>query len=1093
MIKYIFLFFTCASTSLLAQGEEGYGRYNSIGQLGALSALESAIPEDDHALIRRQMEILRHQLLYGRLGIDGHGMPISFKKETKQFIGKYLDLFFKYCTWLEGVNLHDMGLHYLPKSVGRLTQLEYLDLAENKLRFIPDELTKLPKLRTVKLKGNPVLGISPTLLAELEKRGNDYQIDDARKERFKKGYAHYEARIWFVNNLFNMFQPHLKETLFDELAAGRLGFFPNGEVREHDVKTKKFIHGKLGKIAKNVPYMTHLNLSGYDFDKVPIALKDMLRLKVLLLARNKLKSVPDFFQGLRALKTLDLSQNDFQVFPTGLHENETVETLYFANNGLVEFHMRGMNMPKLLTLDLSHNQLKSFPRERVDFPHVKTLNVSANPLEKLTGFPEIFPKLEHLDVHQCPLIALPPKYMDIVDGVDPAHLATLLTMHERVERVSLLLYLVEFEKETLMEELVRGRIGITPEGRPRTLMDVEKEFLLLNLDLIVEALPWLREINFQYMKLEEIPAALQHLHELEILDVKHNYLKTLPDFFRNYTKLRELCLSHNEFEDLPAGLEHLQSLRVLQIAHNHIRHLNPMIAKLTQLRTLSLSGNFLRTLPDALFTLKNLVVLSLTHTPLCELPPAIGEMASLKRLGLSNTQLGSLPSEIGHLKKLATLELNLGRMKTLPSTLKNLRHLGSLDLQRHALQPESDDSGMGYKEITLEFGNRAKLSPNRHLPEGGYKSEKAVYAHLDQMPLKWNREQLKEIVVPQILERKITGGEMLAEWESIWGSFNFENSAASDYLDYYMLSEEKVADGETRSNIQLMQEELLPRINGFLKTVYNMSLAEDEICGWAISPLQKPDMQNIIAVIFTHLRGAADPDQRARIFVQFVAGAIMCQTGQKNNFETVLLSLSEENDTGNMVNVESFDIQLLKLLAYEKEKIFRQITNDTDNKQSVHLYEYYKSRLSEVLGLRSSFKNFKDIHGIDGHDPYAGSLGNVLSSFYNLFNPDAFIQLILSKIATEEEVEFLRKKRKSALDRSKAEEIESFKPLRFAKIVSMMTDNGLLTQHDLRDEDDPDAERPKWEIYFEGHPHDLGSAIKPKAIEDILIHMGVCQ
>lgn len=1087
MKNFIFLLFTFFSLSVFADPEhEGdVTPQDDVLKLAALSTLENAIPEGDHKVL----ETIKNDLLYNRLGIDKKLQPINFSSAQKDLIGMYLDQIFAHCTWLKYINLSEMKLAYLPKSIGRLGALEHLDLGQNNLRFIPNELLKLPKLKKVILTGNPMRGMSLELLAELEKRGNDYHLDADRRERMKKGYAHYDARLQFANYLFSVFERATKAILFDELVGGYLGYYPNGKEREHDEKTKKFVKKKLAKIVKNVPYMTHANLSGYELSEVPEIVKDWLQLKVMLLSNNDLIYLPEFFQGLRSLEKLDLSYNRFTYFPSALHECESIEELILHHNDIEDFLPKDVHIPNLQMLDLSHTKLKVFPKDRVNFPKLKRLNLSKSKIKRLTHLYPICPQVERVDIEGVPLQALPPEFEDTAFGITDDKKSELLAMHKRVETVNLLLFLVEFDKKELAEEMVRGCIGIKENGALRTLTDAEKDFVVSNIDYIVQVLPWLSRLNLQFLKLRKVPAALQNLSELEVLDLRHNYIKELPDFIENCKELRQLFLSNNEFSVLPKGLNKLKKLTTLHLSNNQIRVLDEDLTGLAQIRVLTLSGNLIRSLPESLYELDNLTTLLLSNTPITSLSPHISGLVNLKKLALSNTQIDEVPLEVGRLQKLKVLQVNNGRMKTLPYSLKNLGKLTCLEINEHALQPQSDHTGMGYKEIATHFEKTVTLSPNRTIPEIGYTHENQVYALMDQKRLSWNRERLKSVMVPDIPERKLTGAEMLKEWQAIWKDMNINDEGKPGYLDYYMLTQSKADKDEKRDNVELMNQEFVPRMRGFLKAVYGLKLSEGEIFGWVISPNQKQAMQNVIAVIFKHLLDTQDLDQRGRIFIQFVAGALMCQTGQKNNFETILLSLSEGSDAHKMVNVEYFDTQLESLVAYEKEKKFRRIANDTSNKQSVHLYEYYKTRLSRELGLRSALRQFKDIHGIQGADPFGGSTGNVLLAFYQTFTPEDIITKVLSGIATEKEIELIRKKDKTEKEQELVEKIKSSKPYRFASIVSYMTDNGLLTQHDLRDEDNPDAERPKWEGYFEGHPHDDGSVLKPKAIEDIMVHM----
>lgn len=1083
-MKNIKLFFLI---SLFVLGFD-FAYAHPVMRLAGVAALQGSLPENE----QDELDEFRYSLLGGLLGFKASGEAEKLSERNKKFIGKHLNLIFHCCPWLTHVNLKALGLVYLPRSIGKLIELQHLDLGENHIRYIPNEVLKLSKLKTLVLEDNPLVALSPELLEMLESRGNDYQLDHTKRTNLRLGYEHYEARMWFIGEmLFNIFERQKRDVLFDELVAGYIGFYPNGEVRLHDDATKKCIKSKLSKFDKYKGCLTHVNFTGYSFTEIPKEIKDWSQLKVLLLKHNLLKSIPDFFKRYRKLQTLDLSFNNFLVFPAGLHEQESIETLLMTYNKMVEFSPRDLTMPNLKVLDLSHNELKAFPKDYVNFPILERLNLSFTKTRFLKYLMSIAPQLTSLDLQETPVESLPLEFKDIVTGLSGERKRELVEMESRVERVHLLLYLVEFDKDELADELFRGTIGIKMDGGPRTLRDVEKNFILWNLDLIVEVIPWLTHLNFSSMNLEEMPDSLQKLGRLKSLDLSSNHLKRLPEFVFHYPELSRLILSNNEFSEIPEGLERLPQLQHLNLSYNQIRRVGPALAGCKKLKFLSLAGNLMRTVPDELYELTSLGTLLLHNTPLLSLSSNIEKLTKLEKIDLSNTQLDHLPEEVASLPQLCTLALNRSHFRTLPTALKDAPRLEHLELNQHALQAASDQTGMGYKYVKSHFGAVAALSPLKQFPKGGFIGEAQLYERLDNEAVRWNRKRLAAVVVPKTPQRKMTGEEMLKEWAEIWCGMNITTPERLDYLDYYMLTQDTPKEAEHRNNKALMDQEFVPRMKGFLKAVFELPLEEGETYGWVISPTQKPAMRNVVAVILKYLLDSDDPDYRARIFVQFVAGALFCQTGQKTNFETILLSLSEENETGAMVNVEDFSTQLLSLLAYEKEKSFRNVTNDTTNAQSTHLYEYYKARLSEELGLSSALENYKDIHGIQGKDPFSGCTGNVLAAFYEDFATCCFADRVLSKVASEEEVEFLRGRHSTAADKAKAEEIATTKPLRFATIVAYMMDQGLLTQHELRDEDDPDAERPKWESYFVGHPQDEGSVVKHKAIEDIMVHMGL--
>jgi hypothetical protein len=66
------------------------------------------------------------------------------------------------------LDLSDCGLHELPSSIMRLTNLTALDLRDNDLSVLPVELGLLTALESIALDVRPCLGSPPTLLNDNE-------------------------------------------------------------------------------------------------------------------------------------------------------------------------------------------------------------------------------------------------------------------------------------------------------------------------------------------------------------------------------------------------------------------------------------------------------------------------------------------------------------------------------------------------------------------------------------------------------------------------------------------------------------------------------------------------------------------------------------------------------------------------------------------------------------------------------------------------------------------------------------------------------------------------------------------------------------
>lgn len=87
------------------------------------------------------------------------------------------------------------------------------------------------------------------------------------------------------------------------------------------------------------------------------------------------------------------------------------------------------------------------------------------------------------------------------------------------------------------------------------------------------------------------------LHNLEVLTIKCNNEKKIPDRFDNLPNLKSLTLSWCFLRDLPSSIGKLTHLEFLDISENHnFKRLPSFLNNLPNLTDIDVSGNYIRTL-----------------------------------------------------------------------------------------------------------------------------------------------------------------------------------------------------------------------------------------------------------------------------------------------------------------------------------------------------------------------------------------------------------------------------------------------------------------------------------------------------------------
>ena len=153
--------------------------------------------------------------------------------------------------------------------------------------------------------------------------------------------------------------------------------------------------------------------------------------------------------------------------------------------------------------------------------------------------------------------------------------------------------------------------------------------------------------------LTEFPLEILTLADsLEILDLSHNALSSLPNELAQLTKLKIIFASQNKFDHLPEVLGKLPDLEMVGFKSNQIKHV-AQTSLPAQLRWLILTDNLIETLPNSLGERPRLQKLALAGNRLTELPQTLAQAHNLELLRISANNLTQCPEQLLNLPKLA--------------------------------------------------------------------------------------------------------------------------------------------------------------------------------------------------------------------------------------------------------------------------------------------------------------------------------------------------------------------------------------------------------------------------------------------------------
>lgn len=230
-----------------------------------------------------------------------------------------------------------------------------------------------------------------------------------------------------------------------------------------------------------------------------------------------------------------------------------------------------------------------------------------------------------------------------------------------------------------------------------------------------------------------IPASLNKLDELEILNINHNKIFGFSDEFANFEKLQVIIANNNVITQLSSNfLANTSLMRALYLDHNQIQNLDFESKLFNNLDKLTLNNNKLSTitfnsnnydLNDLYLSYNNIVNISgtprgkietfyINNNNLNSLPENFGNYIDIREMDLSYNNLTYLPNKFGTwFKDMQYLYLHNNNLKSLPDSLCFLNKLQVITLNNNNLKSLPNSFGFlnKLKKITLNNNNLESL------------------------------------------------------------------------------------------------------------------------------------------------------------------------------------------------------------------------------------------------------------------------------------------------------------------------------------------------------------------------------------------------
>ena len=357
-----------------------------------------------------------------------------------------------------------------------------------------------------------------------------------------------------------------------------------------------------------------------------------LDLEEIFIENLNIRSVPSWLAHMPSLKELFLKYTHIREIPENLLESKSLSTVFIKSKEVISF-------PKAIVIGMEKSTLQKFEINGLKMSKDKAGKVTAIEINNRSYVQEfdfsLFPNLKSIKMKHYHSPVFPNTLRNL-------KALTELEMH-RCKGLRIPDWFWPWVKECGLQIFT---FGINYKNRIRT----DDNGILIGLDL-------------SNLELEEVPANLGSLENLETLDLHANNLYKIPTDLQTLIKLKTLDLSDNCLTDIPDFIPKLPQLIRLNLINNCIASIDSTLFKSKSLTHCNLYLNPIESVgPDCWYEVKHsrlttlylgesnsnriatnkngsIFALDLRGLTLTSFPSFLKEMTGLKRVDLRETGL----------------------------------------------------------------------------------------------------------------------------------------------------------------------------------------------------------------------------------------------------------------------------------------------------------------------------------------------------------------------------------------------------------------------------------------------------------------------
>ncbi|NXV84720.1 LRC40 protein, partial [Calonectris borealis] len=468
------------------------------------------------------------------------------------------------------LDVHDNQLTSLPSALGQLENLQKLDVSHNKLKSIPEELMQLSHLKSLLLHHND-LSCLPD--------GFGHLVNLEELDLSNNHLTDIPTSFALLINLVRL-----------NLACNQLKNLPA------DISAMKSLR--------------QLDCTKNYLETVPSKLATMASLEQLYLRKNKLRSLPEF-PSCKLLKELHAGENQIEILNAeNLKHLNSLSVLELRDNKIKSVPDEITLLQKLERLDLANNDISRLPYALGTLPQLKFLALEGNPLRTIRrdllqkGTQEL---LKYLRSKMKDDVTSP--------NEEPPVTAMTLPSESRINMHAITsLKLLEYSEK--QAAVIPDEMFNAVRSNPVATVNFSKNQLNEIPPRIVELKDSVCDVNLGFNKISSISLELCMLHKLAHLDIRNNFLTSLPDEMEALTRLQIINLSFNRFKVFPSVLYRIVALETILLSNNQVGSIDPLqLQKMDKLGTLDLQNNDLLQVPPELGNCETLRTLLLEGNP----------------------------------------------------------------------------------------------------------------------------------------------------------------------------------------------------------------------------------------------------------------------------------------------------------------------------------------------------------------------------------------------------------------------------------------------------------------------------------------------